>query len=137
MDAMMAENEPNAASGGGASHDDAAQLTRVALIWRLIVFQLKLVMDGLRDILLSPVSFVVVLVGLIAGGDTPDRYWRQLMRFGRRTDHWINLFDGREGGADALIEPIERMMTEDPRHRSWLARVERFFERLSMRAPPS
>lgn len=133
----MAENEPNAASVGAASHGDDAQLSRVALIWRLLVFQLKLVMDGLRDILLSPVSFVVALVGLIAGGDTPDRYWTQLMRFGRRTDLWINLFDGHAGGADALIEPIERMMTEDPRHRGWLARVERFFERLSMRAPPS
>ena len=125
----MAENDSN------RSEQDDASLSRVDLVWRLIVFHLKLLMDGLRDIILSPVALVVVLAGLIAGGDTPDRYWRGLMRFGRRTDIWINLFDRRAGAADALVEPIERMMTEDPARRGWLARIDRMFTRISMRPP--
>ncbi|MEE9255342.1 MAG: hypothetical protein V3U43_10425 [Pseudomonadales bacterium] len=102
----MAENGPS------QSEQDVASLSRVELIWRLIVFQLKLVMDGLRDIVLSPVSLVAVLAGLIAGGKTPERYWNLLMRFGRRTDIWINLFDRRTGAADALVEPIARRASE-------------------------
>ena len=129
----MAENEQSAE--GPSLHDEPEHLSRVELIWRLVLFQFKLVMDGLRDMLLSPVSFVVAIAGLVAGGETPDRYWTQLMRFGRRTDAWINLFDQHAGGADALVEPIERMMKQDPKRRSQLAQVERFFERLSTRRP--
>ena len=131
----MAENEQADAAVGARQKDDAEPLSRVTLIWRLLVFQFKLVMDGLRDILLSPVSFVVAIIGLVAGGDVPDRYWKQLMAFGRRTDAWINLFDGHTGGVDALVEPIERMMTQDPARRSQLAQVDRFFERLASRKP--
>ena len=121
--------------GSSESEQDHESLSRVELVWRFIVFQLKLVIDGLRDIVLSPVALVVVLAGLIAGGDTPERYWRELMRFGRRTDIWINLFDRRPGAADALVEPIERMMTENPTRRGWLARIDRLFVRLSLRTP--
>lgn len=118
---------------GQAPLHDVAQLGRVAVIWRLLVFQFKLLLDGLRDIVLSPVSLLVAIVGVIAGGDTPDRYWNELMRFGQRTDLWINLFDRHGGGADALVDPLERMMTEDATRRSWLARIDRFFARLSVR----
>jgi len=53
-------------------------------------------------------------LGLIAGGDRPDRYFRRLMSSGRRLELWINLF-GRErrGTADELANSVrERVFDE-------------------------
>lgn len=72
---------------------EVPSLSRGALLRRLIVFQIKLGLDGLRDLLLSPVSIIAVLVGLLFGGERPDRPFRRLMAFGQRTDIWIDLFD--------------------------------------------
>lgn len=79
---------PAAADGPAPS-----SLSRGALLRRLIVFQIKLALDGLRDLLLSPLSIITVAAGLLFGGNRPDRLFRRLMSFGRRTDIWIDLFD--------------------------------------------
>jgi len=88
-------------------HEPDLAQTRAQLVWSLVVFQAKLLVDGLKDLLLSPLSFLAVLLGLVAGGDEPDRYFRGLMRNGRRLELWINLF-GRErkGTADAWVSPV-------------------------------
>ncbi len=75
---------------------------RWTLIRDLVVFQGKLFLDGLMDIILSPVSLVLGTIDLITGGPTGgDRFYR-LLHFGRRADSWINLF----GDADRLYKPI-------------------------------
>lgn len=89
----------------------ASPLSRSEIVGRFIVFQLKLAMDGIRDIILSPVSLVVLAAALIEGGDAGERHWKQLMRLGQRTDLWINLFDHHDG--DGQHEPGAGAMAED------------------------
>jgi hypothetical protein len=90
--------------------------SRLHLVWDVTVFQFKLAADGLRDLLLSsPLSIIAAILGLVRGGDAPDRYFRSLQRLGRRTDLWINLFGthSRAGTSDELIRPLkDRVMSE-------------------------
>ncbi|MGI9324787.1 MAG: hypothetical protein ACR2PZ_06175 [Pseudomonadales bacterium] len=83
--------------------------TRAQLLWTLLVFQLKLLTDGLRDVLLSPLALIAVLVGVLTGGTQPDRQFRRLLLWGRRTERWINLFGLRseKGTADELLSPLK------------------------------
>ena len=57
-----------------------------------VAFQFKLLMDGARDVLLSPISIGAAILGLIFSPDNPGIYFNRLMKFGRKTDAWINLF---------------------------------------------
>lgn len=66
---------------------------RGALIRKVIVFQLKLAVDGLRDLVLLPVSMFAAIIGLLRGGDEPDKELNQVMDYGRQTEQWIDLFD--------------------------------------------
>jgi hypothetical protein len=84
-------------------------MTRADLLWRLMVFQLKLVMDGIRDIALVPVSLIAGVIGIVRGGPDADRPFEDVLRFGRRTEVWINLFGHQQGDtADKLIEPFQK-----------------------------
>jgi hypothetical protein len=86
-------------------HHDA----RTRLVWELLVFQAKLASDSIRDLILMPVAIVAVIMGLIAGGDRPDVYFRRVQRLGRRSDLWLNLFGHRHRrpSADDIARPIE------------------------------
>lgn len=57
-----------------------------------IAFQFKLLMDGARDVLLFPISIGAAIFGLIFSPDNPGVYFNRLIKFGRKTDAWINLF---------------------------------------------
>ncbi len=76
--------------------DRLAKVDRWTLIRDIAVFQMKLVVDGLRDLVLLPVSLGVGLYSLIRGGSEPGTEFYDLLRVGRRSEHWINLF----GAAD-------------------------------------
>jgi hypothetical protein len=83
----------------------------------VLAFQFKLAMDGLRDLLLSPVSIIAALVGVFSDRSNPGRYFYQLLYIGRRSDRWINLFgeheaEGEELSADQLIRNAEQAMRE-------------------------
>ena len=89
---------------------------RWELIRDVLAFQAKLVIDGLRDVLLSPISIAAALAGVLLGGDRPGRYFYELLRVGRRSDDWINLFGTRvtgdaiedhEGRVDSYFDRIE------------------------------
>lgn len=68
----------------------------------LLVFQLKLGLDALRDLLLSPLAFVLFFLDLLLTPMDKPGYFHRLMRFGRRTDEWISLFDSHHDDAEAL-----------------------------------
>ncbi len=59
----------------------------------LIIFQLKLAADAIRDLLMSPVSIVMFLLDVVLKPDARQSHYQELMKLGRRTDRWINLFD--------------------------------------------
>ena len=65
---------------------------RGTLVRNTVVFQLKLMADGFRDLVLLPVSLVATLIGLLRGGDEPEREFHQVIEIGRDSEKWINLF---------------------------------------------
>jgi len=88
---------------------------RGELIRNTVVFQLKLMADGFRDLVLLPVSLIAALIGLLRGGDTPEREFLQVIQIGRGTEQWINLFGNHDvpdnanaiASIDALFSKVE------------------------------
>lgn len=62
--------------------------SRRQLVKDVLVFQVKLIVDGFRDLLLVPLSIGAGFMSLLQAG--PQFY--QLLRLGRRSERWINLF---------------------------------------------
>ncbi len=58
----------------------------------LLRFQLKLALDAIRDVLMSPISIICFLLDVVLRPDEADSYHRKMIKFGRKTDHRINLF---------------------------------------------
>ena len=97
--------------------------TRWQLIRDLAVFQLKLVIDALRDVVLSAISLVAGVVDLVRGGETPGRYFYDVLLAGRRSEAWINLWgeadrvaprpgDAESASLDAMLERVEQLLVE-------------------------
>lgn len=80
--------------------DPPDSVDRWTLIRDVVAFQGKLVLDGLRDLLLSPLSIAAAILALATGGDKPGRQFYDLLYLGRRSEHWINLF-----GATRHVKP--------------------------------
>jgi len=76
------------------------------LIRDTIIFQLKLGIDALRDLLLSPVSIVCAVIDLIKGSSAEQSYFYKLMRLGYKSDLWLNLFSPK-GGATLPKHPTQ------------------------------
>ena len=75
---------------------------RSVVVRDMIVFQLKLVVDGLLDLVLLPVSLIAGLVGIIRGGPDPGSEFYEVMRFGRQGERWINLFGAVKPDSEPL-----------------------------------
>jgi len=109
--------------------------SRWTMIRDLIAFQIKLAFDALRDLLLSPVSFVCAFLDIVKGNTQENSYFHRLMNLGKQTDVWLNLFgqhthekieqqanstnedevtskDGSSNNADHLIAKIEALVVE-------------------------
>ena len=111
-DRVPEESESQATTPGfeDASSSDAANIPEAADIpetvdrWTLLrdlaVFQGKLLLDGLRDLVLSPISIAAAVIALLRGGELPGRQFYDLLYMGKRSEHWINLF-----GATARVSP--------------------------------
>jgi hypothetical protein len=91
---------------------------RWILIRDLLAFQAKMLLEGVRDILVVPLALIAAVADLILHGDEPGRLFYQLMRAGRRFDHWLNLF-GRgapraldERGLDHYVKRLETLIVE-------------------------
>lgn len=104
----------------------------------VVVFQVKLLVDGLRDLLLSPVSILAALIDLLVPGDDGGRRFYAVVRYGRRTEKWINLFgaadrhdpDTSPQGVDVLLEELEKLMRDPERRHEAKARAQALVERL-------
>jgi len=78
------------------SDDSSPMPDRWTLIRDILVLQMKLVVDGLRDFILVPISLVVGIVSLVKARDGGGREFYELLRAGRRSERWINLFGAAE-----------------------------------------
>jgi len=112
-------------STGQHTDPSRAHLSRLQLLADVVVFQVKLVADGLRDVLLSPLSLVAAVVGLLTGGDQPERYFQKVIRFGRRTEVWINLFGEHDGPgtSDHLVDPLRSKVIDQAQVNPWISRA--------------
>jgi len=103
--------------------DDAGTQDRWTLIRDVAVLQVKLIVDGLRDLILVPVSLLAGLISLLRVGDPAGNEFYRLLKVGRRTERWINLF----GAADRVPESAdEEVRFPDEDIDALVGRVETF-----------
>ncbi|HEV2147749.1 MAG TPA: hypothetical protein VGR37_10135 [Longimicrobiaceae bacterium] len=98
--------------------------SRGALVRDVLIFQLKLWMDGLKDLVLVPLSLVAAGVDFVFR----TRLFYRVLRIGERFDLWLNLFGAarraaheREGlfgasraGDPTLVGQLERLRGGEP-----------------------
>jgi hypothetical protein len=116
---------PDEKTTGAPTEPPRTHLSRLQLLTDVAVFQVKLVVDGLRDVLLSPLSIVAAVAGLLTGGDQPERYFQKVIRFGRRSEVWINLFGEHDGPgtSDHLVEPLRSRVIDHAQANPWISRA--------------
>jgi len=72
------------------------QPDRWTLIRDIAVLQVKLIVDGLRDFILVPVSLLTGIVSLVKSETGSDNSFYDLLRLGKKSEDWINLFGAAE-----------------------------------------
>ena len=94
--------------------------TRGELVRHAVIFQLKLVADGLRDLLLVPIALLATVIGFLRGGDDPGREFCRGIDLGRASEAWVNLFgqhespdeDNNVASIDALFSKVEKTLKQ-------------------------
>jgi len=89
---------------------------------RLIIFQLKLALDAMRDILLSPISIVCTLLDLSQKNNkNQPGYFDKLMMLGRNTEKKINLFEQHRPGdstVDSVLSQVESVVMNEYKNKN-------------------
>lgn len=112
--------------------------SRSALVLRIILFQFKLFADGIRDIVLSPLSIAAGILGLLFSSSDPHAYFNRLLKLGHRSDRWINLFDNYSSRSsstnhttmDDLAEKLESTLRKDYQSNGMTAKTVRKFDEI-------
>lgn len=81
-----------------------SKAARWGLIRDLCVFQVKLLVDGLKDLVLGPLSLVAGILDLVQGSDPATGKFREVLRAGAAFDRWVGLFDAVEREPDAVAD---------------------------------
>jgi hypothetical protein len=79
--------------------------TRWVILRDLTIFQIKLAMDGLKDLVFMPISIVAAALDCIFPGAQPGRRFYFVLRVGERFDRWLSLFGAAEK-ANALEDGL-------------------------------
>jgi len=83
----------------------------------LLLFQMKLWLDGLKDVVLSPVSIVAAVLDVLRSPERQSFFYR-VLQLGERFDQWLNLYNAstraprRSSGlvgddGDEMTRPLE------------------------------
>ena len=99
------------------------------------IFQLKLLLDGFKDVALSALSVGALAIDLLAGGGTRPRVFYSVLAMSERFDLWLNLsgavsrleegeldedglFGASAAGSDTLLGKVEELVRggDLPRH---------------------
>lgn len=98
------------------------------LIKSVVILQLKLVLDAVRDIILSPVALVAAVVDFALLKWQRPRFFRAVLRLGAFSDHWIDLWSEDAESAephenvDVLLDRLEQVV-RDPKTGARKARI--------------
>ena len=115
--------------------------TAIALIKAVVLLQLKVLLGAARDLVIGPTAIVAALVDLVLLQLQKPRFFRSVLRFGERSDGWIDVWShGRypeeapRENVDALLARVEEVV-RDPQTGARRARVlKRWAERQVARA---
>ena len=103
---------------------------RWTLVRDIAVLQVKLIVDGLRDLILVPASLIAGIISLASGNDgRPGDHFYQLLGMGKESERWINLFGALqnappgvrhfeefpEADIDALVGRLETFVVDEHR----------------------
>jgi hypothetical protein len=101
--------------------------SRWQFIRDVVVFQLKLVLDGLRDAMMIPVSIAAAVVDLLVPGPEQSGLFYRIVALGRNSEAYIDLFEaadrvepraetsGGDAGVDELFRRVEGFLREQDR----------------------
>jgi hypothetical protein len=115
--------------------------TRKVTLRDFMIFQLKLALDGLKDVVVFQISIFAMIVDFFSGREEKPRWFYSVVRTSERFDRWLDLhgamqridagqsndgfFGASEAGSDSLLGEIEQMVrggdeprTKDPRRGS-------------------
>ena len=80
---------------------------RWTLIRDVAVLQVKLVVDGLRDLILVPLSLAAGIMSLASGEKgVPGTQFYRLLGVGKQSELWINLFGAMKNAPPDLEHPM-------------------------------
>lgn len=101
---------------------------RWTLLRDMAVLQVKLLVDGFRDLLLVPATLIAGIISLVKGTkDRPGPQFYQLIGWGKQSEIWINLFKAYEhapaevkqeysfgvANIDELVDKVESFVVEE------------------------
>lgn len=103
------------------------QAKRSVMLRDLVIFLVKLAIDGLKDLVLMNLALGAALLDLISGGGTRPRLFYSVLRLSERFDLWLNLngamekmesgeagedglFGASTAGSDSLLGQIEELV---------------------------
>jgi len=77
-----------------------------ALLRDVAVLQVKLLVDGLRDLVLVPASLIAGLASLVSSsGGKPGPQFYRLLGVGKQSESWINLFGAVSHSPEGMNQP--------------------------------
>lgn len=110
-----------------------ASRSRSTLLRDFLIFQLKLVIDGAKDVVLFQLSILAVVVDLLRGRRRNPGLFYRVLSVSERFDLWLNvhaaaeaagegedgLFGASKAGSDTLVGKLEQMWRggDEPRGR--------------------
>jgi hypothetical protein len=99
-----------------APTDDPAA-RRWQLIRDVLVFSAKVALEAARDLVLFPAALIAGLLGVLAGGERPERTFHQVRGLGARFDAWLNLFGEHDGADGPVIDDqfgrLEKLLVDE------------------------
>ena len=80
---VLVSMSASSSSDGGPS--------KSVIVRDLLLFQMKLWLDGLKDVVLSPLSIGAALLDMVRGTGRRSLFYR-VLQLGERFDRWLNLY---------------------------------------------
>ena len=117
---------------------------RRMLVRDVVVFQFKLIVDGLRDFFLVPVAFFAGLLSFVNAKDgVPGPQFYSLLQLGKQSEEWIDLFGAMRNAPpeirnqvrfpdenmDQLLDRLETFVVDEERRGGITAQARERLER--------
>ena len=88
------------------SNQEQSDDSRWVLLRDLGVLQLKLLVDGLRDLILLPLSLLAGILSIVTAKDGKlGLQFYQLLAWGKQSESWINLFGAVKNSPQKIEQP--------------------------------